>query len=122
MALEASAAEACHFRHWLGSLEPGTGCFLRQEILILPPPPPSKHPHPRNTPTAIDTRIHVRRTVAFKSGSNGPTLLRPVLTTVAPPWLSQIVLPMASSKDAHRNGAHSPGPLFEAASKNEAMS
>ena len=38
------------------------------------------------------------------------------------PWLSQIVLPMASSKDAHRNGAHSPGPLFEAASKNEAMS
>jgi hypothetical protein len=24
------------------------------------------------------------------------------------PWLSQIVLPMASSKDAHRNGAHRP--------------
>jgi hypothetical protein len=30
------------------SLEPGTGFFLRQEILTLPPPPPSKHP------TAID--------------------------------------------------------------------
>ena len=41
------------------------------------------------------------------------------LTGPSVPLLPQNALYMASSKDAHRYGAHGPDPLFEAASKIE---